>query len=75
MSKPHQASQLAGCVAGAVLEVDVGAGGDQDVHALLEIAVARDVQRSPPVVVRRVDVSAALQQRRHELLPILRCDP
>ena len=62
-------------MAGAVLDVDVGAGGHEDVDALLELLVAGDVQRSPAVVVGGVDIGAALQQRRHELLSILRRDP
>ena len=50
-------------MSGAVLEVDVRAGGDEDVDAPLELLVAGDVQRGPPVVVGRVDVGAALKQR------------
>ena len=58
--KTHQAGQLAGRVAGAVLEVDVGAGGHEDVDTLLQLLMARDVQRRPSVVVNGVDVGAPL---------------
>ena len=71
----YHAGQLAGGVPGAVLEVDVGAGGDEDGDALPELLVAGDVQRRPTVVVRRVHVRAAGQQRRHELGAVLRRDP
>ena len=70
----YHASQLAGGVPGAVLDVDVGAGGDEDGDALPELLVAGDVQRRPAVVVRRVHVRAAGQQRGHELGTVLRRD-
>ena len=70
----YHAGQLAGGVPGAVLEVDVCAGGDEDGDGGRELLVAGDVQRRPTVVVRRVHVRAAGQQRRHELGAVLRRD-